>query len=143
MLAWKSRAWEFAETRLIMNASVTVSLPNELFLKAEAWAKQSGRPVAEFLAEAIEHSLVPFASNPEAINEWTDQNVLEQLDRQPLQADDDRFSGLLRQQSEGLLSSIDSAELQQLIRTYQQSMLMKSAALREAVRRGLRQPPGP
>jgi hypothetical protein len=126
-----------------MNASVTVSLPAALFLKAEAWANQTGRPLSEFLVETIELSLVPFASNPDSIKDWTDQNVLEQLDRQPSLTDDDRLSELLNQQAEGLLSSSDSAELRRLMTMYQQSLLMKSAALREAVQRGLRQPPGP
>ena len=126
-----------------MNASVTVSLPNALFLKAEAWANQTGRPLSEFLVETIELSLVPFASNPDSIKSWSEQNVLEQLDRQPSLTDDDRLSELLNQQAEGLLSSSDSAELRRLMTMYQQSLLIKSAALREAVQRGLRQPPEP
>jgi len=126
-----------------MNASVTVSLPNALFLKAEAWANQSGRPLSEFLAETIELSLVPFASNPDTIKDWSDQDILDQLDQQPLSTEDDRLSALLSRQAEDLLSSTETAELRQLMTTYQQSLLMKSAALREAVQRGLRQPPGP
>ena len=124
-----------------MNANVTVSLPDELILKAEAWAKQSGRELSEFLAETIEASLVPFLANPESINDWSDADVLSVLEGQLPQTDDDRLSELLKQQNDNQLSILELAELRARMTNYQERLLMKSAALREAVKRGLRQPP--
>ena len=126
-----------------MSAQVTVTLPNELLDRAQVWANQSGRPLSEFLADAIEISLAPFGEVPMPTDEWTDEEVLAALDFQLPPADDGRLSHLLARQCDEALSASESADLRRLMAMYQQSLLRKSVALREAVRRGLRQSPAP
>jgi hypothetical protein len=125
-----------------MNANVTVTLPNELFLKAEAWAQQSGRPIEDFLSETIEASLTPFVDSISSLCRWSDQEVLDTVNLELLSTDDRQLSALLQRQSKGALSLPDEEELHQLMTKYQQALLLKSAAIREAVKRGLRPPLG-
>jgi hypothetical protein len=53
---------------------------------------------------------------------------------------DRRFSVLLDRQQAGLLREDERPELFALVQAYQEGMLRKALALREAVRRGLRPP---
>ena len=86
-----------------MNAQVTVTLPNDLVDRAQVWADQSGRPLADFLAEAIEVSLIPFGAAPMPVAEWSNEDVLATLDFQLPPEDDERLSDLLsHQREEGL-----------------------------------------
>lgn len=126
-----------------MSAQVTVTLPNDLLDRAQVWADQTGRPLAEFLAETIEVSLVPFGQVPIPVGEWTDDDVLAASDFQLPREDDRRLSQLLAHQCEEALSTAEALELRRLMTIYQQRLLRKSVALREAVRRGLRQAPAP
>ena len=126
-----------------MNAQVTVALPSDLVERAQVWADQSGRPLADFLAETIEVSLIPFGAAPMSIGEWTNEDVLAALDFQLPPEDDGRLSGLLSRQHEEGLSTAEALELRRLMTMYQQSLLRKSVALREAVSRGLRESPAP
>jgi len=126
-----------------MSEQVTVTLPNELFNRAQVWAEQRGRSLADFLAETIEVSLIPLGEAPGQIDKWTNEKVLEALDFQLPSEDDKRLSELLALQCDETISANEAHELRQLMAVYQQSMLCKSVALREAVRRGLRQAPLP
>jgi len=131
------------ESNLAMSEQVTVTLPNDLFDRAQVWANQSGRPLAEFLAETIEVSLIPLGEAPSQINQWTNDKVLETLDFQLPHEDDQRLSNLLARQCDEAISANEALELRQLMTLYQRNLLHKSVALREAVRRGLRQAPKP
>jgi hypothetical protein len=55
-------------------------------------------------------------------------------------AEDQRLSILLHQQQAGSLTDAERPELTALMQAYQQQLLLKAQALREAVRRGLRGP---
>jgi len=126
-----------------MNDNVTLSLPHELFVKAQAWANQSGRPVEEFLTESLEVSLSPFSDIAATISRWTDQRIMEALDAQLAPDQESQLSEWLQQQQNDTLTTKQSLELQNLMAIYQQGLLTKSAALREAVRRGLCSAPNP
>jgi hypothetical protein len=56
------------------------------------------------------------------------------------EAEDDRFSDLLDRQQAGALTEAERTELAAFMERYQVGMLHKAWALREAVRRGLREP---
>src|SRR5262245_11052196 len=43
----------------IMSGHITVTLPDDLMQRAEPWPRRTGRPVADFLGEAIDPSLRP------------------------------------------------------------------------------------
>jgi predicted DNA-binding protein len=126
-----------------MSAQVTVTLPNDLIERAQVWADQSGRPLADFLAETIEVSLTPFGAAPVPVGEWTNEDVLAALDFQLPPEDDGRLSDLLSRQREDGLSTTEAIELRRLMTMYQENLLRKSVALREAVRRDLRKSPAP
>lgn len=53
---------------------------------------------------------------------------------------DKRLSALLARQQAGVLTDAEGAELAALMQLYQTGLLHKAQALREAVRRGLREP---
>jgi hypothetical protein len=71
---------------------------------------------------------------------WTDEEVLAAADVKLRPEDDRRLSELLFRQQAGALADTDWAELRALMRLYQTGLLRKAIALREAVRRGLREP---
>jgi hypothetical protein len=54
--------------------------------------------------------------------------------------DDRRLSDLLARQQEGVIDDTEKPELWSLMQAYQTGLLEKARALREAVRRGLREP---
>lgn len=124
-----------------MSAEVTLTLPDGLFERAQLWAEQSKRPVADFLMEAIEASLEPLGCVPRSVTEWTDGEVLSAADTHLSPEDDQRLSDLLGCQRERGLSSSEVAELSRLMLAYQEGLIRKALGLREAVRRGLREPP--
>jgi hypothetical protein len=126
-----------------MSSQITLNLPDDILQKAELWAQRSGRPVGDLLAETIELSMRPLGSpQPEEgpSSSWTDQEVLANADLEMPDADDKRLSELLDRQKSGLLANGEQAELAGLMELYQLGLLRKAQALREAVRRGLREP---
>ena len=122
-----------------MSTQVTVTLPDDLWECAQLWANYSGRPVSEFLAEAIELSVLPLGEAPKPINEWTDEEVLATADTQLPAGVDERLTELLAAQREANLSHDQRDELHRLMLLYQERLLRKAIALCEAVRRGLRE----
>ncbi len=121
-----------------MNDNITLSLPHDLVVKAQAWAQQSGRPLVDFLAESLECSLAPFSNSAGTLRDRSDMQVLEAVEHQIEPSVDQRLSELLQLQQNVHLSVSQTKELQQLMIVYQECLLTKSAALREAVQRGLR-----
>ena len=126
-----------------MSEQVIVTLPDELLQRAQVWANQTGRPLEDFLAESIEASLGPFGESPIPADHWSDEDVLATLDFELPREDDERLTQLLNQQRGDSLSEQDAVELRRLMTVYQERLLRKAVALREAVRRGLRSAPAP
>jgi hypothetical protein len=123
-----------------MSTDVTISLPDAICHSAGAWAKQAGRSLPDFLAEAIESSLLPLGNAPPAVQNWTDDDVLTTADSRLSPEDDHHLSELLALHSEAALDAHGRSELARLMLAYQEGLVRKAAALREAVRRGLREP---
>ncbi len=123
-----------------MSAEVTLTLPDTLLERAQRWAEHSGRSVDELLAEAIELSLSPLGEAPKPVASWTDAELTEACDSESDVSDERRLSELLEFQRESQLTKSDAAELRQRMVVYQEGLLRKAIALREAVRRGLREP---
>jgi hypothetical protein len=124
-----------------MSAQITVTLPDDVVKRAEILAQRSGRPVAELLAETIELSLRPLGTATDAerpITDWSDEEVLAAAGLQMSPRDDRRLSELLQAQQGGKLGTAETAELGGLMQVYQEGLLHKARALREAVQRGLR-----
>jgi hypothetical protein len=94
------------------------------------------------LADAIESSILPLGNMPPAVERWTDDEVLATADLFLSPENDSRFSELLALQRESEIDDEQLAELSRLMLSYQQGLVRKAAAIREAVRRGLREPVG-
>jgi predicted DNA-binding protein len=126
-----------------MSAQITLTLPDDVMRRAELLARHTNRPVADVLAETLELSLNPLEAlqgRREPMTKWTDEEVLKAADDRISEEEDDRFSELLDRQQAGAMSQAERTELAAFMERYQVGMLRKAWALREAVRRGLREP---
>lgn len=122
---------------------ITVNLPDEVMRRAELLARHVGLPVAEVLAEAIELSLNPVgltANGADDLAALPDGELVAATNVELPAEADRRLSELLDRQQAGLLTAPERAELIALMSLYQEKLLRKACALREAVRRGLRGP---
>ena len=122
---------------------VMVTLSDEAYRSAERLAELTSRKVNDVLADTIELSLSPlnFPSEPtKPIATLTDAEILAvtELNLQPAQ--DQRLTLLLDKQQAGTLTEPEGSELLALMQLYQEKLLLKSQALREAVKRNLREP---
>jgi hypothetical protein len=103
----------------------------------------SNRNIEELLAQAIELSLSsvgPATDTYKPVSKLSDAEVLELSQMQMDAKQERRFSRLLNKQQAGKLSNSEGSELLALMQNYQERLLRKAQALREAVRRGLREP---
>jgi hypothetical protein len=121
-----------------MSAKVTLTLPDDLYQRAEALADQSGREVAEVLMvtldvtlpQAIEASSTPVDAMSEKSLLATSQMTMD--DKQQ-----DRMAHLLAKQRNAPLDATENLELSLLLHRYDEGSRRKAEALAEAVRRGL------
>jgi hypothetical protein len=74
------------------------------------------------------------------VTELTDDQVLTQAGLQMTPGQDRQLSTLLHRQQTGELSDMERSEMLALMQVYAEGLLRKAQALREAVRRGLREP---
>jgi predicted transcriptional regulator len=102
-----------------MSTQVTLTLPDEVYRRAERLAQLSSREVADVLA---------------------DEEVMALAELQLASDQDQPLSSLLDKQQAGTLIEAERSELLALMQVYQESLLRKAQALREAVQRGLREP---
>src|SRR4051812_28005916 len=116
-----------------MSEQITLTLPSGLYQRVEAFARRSGRPMGELLAETIEITLTSFV-------DCTDEEVMAATEITMADADNQRLSELLGRQSEGELRPGERGELADLMSLYERMLVHKAKALQEAVRRGLRGP---
>jgi predicted DNA-binding protein len=126
-----------------MSTQVTLTLPDEVYRRAERLAQLSSREVADVLADTIELSLSPVGLKSEAVEPvsgLSDEEVMALAELQLASDQDQRLSSLLDKQQAGTLIEAERSELLALMQVYQESLLRKAQALREAVQRGLREP---
>jgi hypothetical protein len=126
-----------------MSTKVVVTLPDDVYRRVERLAHLASRDVADVVADTLALSLLPVGLPAEpvrVVTELPDEDLLELVDLQMPPAQDQKFSRLLQKQQEGQLSDIERSELLSLMQLYQDGLLRKAQALREAVRRGLREP---
>lgn len=126
-----------------MSMQVVVTLPDDVYRRVERLAHLASRDVADVVADTLALSLLPVGLPAEPIRvvtELPDEELLELADLQMPPTQDQRFSRLLQKQQEGQLSDKERSELISLMQLYQDGLLRKAQALREAVRRGLREP---
>ncbi len=126
-----------------MSTQVRITLHDEVYRRAKRLAQMSNRKIEELLAQAIELSLSPVGAATDIykpVSKLSDAEVLELSQMQMDAKEERRFSRLLNKQQAGKLSNSEGSELLALMQNYQEKLLRKAQALREAVRRGLREP---
>ena len=126
-----------------MSMQVVLTLSDELYERARQWATMTQREMPQILTEALEIILTPLREpleNTPPVTSMSDAEImaLTQLQMAPQQGK--RLDHLLDKQREGQLTMPEQTELQGLMQRYHQLWLRQSEALREAVRRGLREP---
>jgi hypothetical protein len=124
-------------------SEVTLNLPDDVVHQAELWARTIGRPVNDIIADAVERSLRQLGSPPAGgrpPESWSDEEVLAAADATMSVEEDERLSELLDHQQAGSLTEAERVELAALMQVYASGTLRKAFGLREAVRRGLREP---
>lgn len=131
-----------------MTTQITLTLSDDIYQKAEYFAKLTNCNVADVLAQVIAISFSPFT--PNTVSTETQERVsvatlsnqeviaLTELQMEPEQ--DQRLSELLYNQQAGTLTDTERSQLWALMQVYQEKLLLKAQALREAVQRGLREP---
>ncbi len=131
-----------------MDTKIILNLPDEVYKKAEYFAKLTNRNIADVLTQAIALSLIPVSSHPipiknlenSSITSLSDEEIIAFTELQMEPEQDQRLSELLYNQQAGTLTNSEHLELLVLMQIYQENLLLKAQALREAVGRGLREP---
>ena len=123
-------------------------MPDEVYKKAEYFAQLTSRDMADVLTQAIALSLTPI--NPQSaptdsrktisVASLSDEEVIALTELQMEPDQDQRLSKLLYDQQAGILTDAEHPQLWALMQVYQEKLLLKAQALREAVKRGLREP---
>lgn len=122
---------------------VTISLPEDVYQRAQRFSRLINRDLASVLAETVGSSLPPMSERVEslpAIAELSDRAVLDIADSMLPTQQDQRLSELLAKQREGELVANETQELEALMQVYNEGWLRKTAGLVEAVKRGLMNP---
>lgn len=126
-----------------MSTKITITLPDDVYQRAERFAKLANRDLASVLADTIQLSIPPVspeAANLEPVSELSDEQVMALTELQMEPEQDARLSDLLDRQQSGILTDTEHLELQTLMQIYQEGLLRKATALSEAVKRGLMEP---
>jgi hypothetical protein len=126
-----------------MTTQVIINLPDDVYRQAERFAKLANCDIATILANTIEHSIPSLRPETETlpqISDLADEEVLAIAQLQMPLEEDQRLSELLDRQQSGQLTENEHRELNALMQTYQEGLLRKATALKEAVNRGLMNP---
>jgi hypothetical protein len=126
-----------------MTIPVTLNLPDEIYQRAERFARLANRDLASILTDTVVSSLPPFSDQIDtlpSIEELSDRAILDLANSRLSEAQDLRLSELLGKQREGEMVGDEPQELEALMQIYNEGWLRKTAGLVEAVKRGLMEP---
>lgn len=126
-----------------MSTQITITLPDDVFQRAERFARLANRDLASVLADTIQLSIPPVspeAAALEPVSALSDEEVMALVELQMEPKQDARLSELLDRQQSGILTEEERLKLQALMQIYQEGLLRKATALSEAVQRGLMEP---
>jgi hypothetical protein len=135
-------------TSVEMSTQITLTLPDEVYRRAEHLSQLTSRNVADILTEVIALSLSPISLQEaptdstefKPVASLSDEEVIALTELQMEPDSDQHLSELLDKQQAGTLTEAERSELWALMQVYQETLLLKAQALREAVGRGLREP---
>jgi hypothetical protein len=126
-----------------MSMQVTLTLSNELYETASRWATLTQRDLTRTLTDALTVVLSPryvVPAQDRPVSALSDAEVLALGKAKMNSVAGRRMSELLEKQREGALEGKERQELMALMQAYDRLWIRQSAALAEAVRRGLREP---
>jgi hypothetical protein len=126
-----------------MSTQITITLPDEVYQRAERFARLANREVASVLADTIQRSVPPIRVDRldfEPVSALSDAQILVLTELQMEPDQDTRLTELLDRQQAGILIALEELELKMLMQVYQEDLLRKATALDEAVKRGLIEP---
>ncbi|UBF29360.1 hypothetical protein K9N68_16900 [Kovacikia minuta CCNUW1] len=126
-----------------MSTQITITLPDEIYQRAERFARLANRDIASVLVDTIQLSIPPIRADIldlEPISDLSNEQVLALTEFQMEPDQDARLSELLDRQQAGSLIEDERLELQALMQVYQEGLLRKATALSEAVKRKLMEP---
>jgi hypothetical protein len=126
-----------------MSTQITITLTDDVYQKADRFARLANRDLASVLADTIQSSIPNISAAAtilEPVSLLSDADVLLHTELQMEPAADIRLSELLDRQQAGILTDRDRSELQLLMQTYQEGLLRKATANSEAVKRKLIKP---
>ncbi|MEH2302392.1 MAG: hypothetical protein V7K88_26290 [Nostoc sp.] len=126
-----------------MSTQIIITLPDDIYQRAERFARLANRDVASILVDTIQLSIPPVSediTDLEPMLALSDEQVLVLAELEMESEQDARLSELLDRQQSGTLTEGNRPELQTLIQVYQEGLLRKATALSEAVKRGLIEP---
>lgn len=121
-----------------MSTQVLLSLPDELYRRAERLARSAQRPVPGLLTEVLTQAIDAWEIQAQSMQSLPDSQVLARCDAQMPAEQSERLGELLDKQQAGALGPNERPELWALMRVYEVGQLEKAEALVEAVNRGLR-----
>ncbi|MBW4516084.1 MAG: hypothetical protein KME11_12780 [Timaviella obliquedivisa GSE-PSE-MK23-08B] len=123
-----------------MTTQVTLNIPDDIYLRAEQFARLANRDIASVLADTIAQTIPLLSAHINTlptVTELTHEQLLALTELQLEPEQDTQLSHLLDQQQAGTLSPEAHLELEALMQNYQEGLLRKATALAEAVKRGL------
>jgi hypothetical protein len=126
-----------------MTIPVTIHLPDDLYQRAERFARLSNRDLESIITDTVQSLLPPMGNHIDAlqpIEVLSDQEILALANSKMGSDQDSRMSFLLAAQRENELIEGEAQELQALMQTYQEGWLRQTTALVQAIERGLMEP---
>jgi len=123
-----------------MTTQVTLNIPDDVYQRAERFARLANRDIASILADTIAQSITLLGAHINTlptVAELTPQQLLALTELQLEPEQDAQLSHLLDQQQAGILTTEAHLELEALMQIYQEGLLRKATAFAEAVKRGL------
>jgi hypothetical protein len=126
-----------------MTVPVTLNLPDEIYQRAERFARLANRDLASILTDTVVSSLPPLSEQIDSlpsVEDLSDRAILDLANSRLSDAQDIRLSELLGKQREGEMVGDEPQELEALMQIYNEGWLRKTAGLVEAVKRGLMEP---
>ncbi len=126
-----------------MTVPVTINLPDEVYQRAERFAKLANRDLSSIITDTVLSALPPIGPHIEtlsAIDDLSDGELVAIATSRMGPEQDSRMSILLDKQRENKLAIGEANELQTLMQSYQEGWLRQTAALTQAIKRGLMEP---
>jgi len=123
-----------------MTTQVTLNIPDDVYQRAERFARLANRDIASVLADTIAQSIPLLSAHINTlptVAELTPQQLLALTELQLEPEQDAQLSHLLDQQQAGTLTTEAHLELEALMQIYQEGLLRKATAFAEAAKRGL------